>query len=108
MEGKIWLSDKALHDVREKKRFFDFTQKMASRISMGHLRYGQPMKELKMLTRLRMELKAYRKTGNMEHLINIANYAWLESEVPENPKFHFDPTAESATRAKMGGAREHS
>ena len=48
--------------------------------------------------RLGEELKAYKKTGNMEALFNIANYAWLESLAPENPKFHYDPTAKSNTR----------
>ena len=50
------------------------------------------------MTRLVMETKAYRRSGNREHLLNIANYAYLESICPENPKFHFDPEAKSATR----------
>ena len=53
------------------------------------------------MTRLGLELKAYRRTGNRELLLNIANYSWLESVAPENKKFHWDNTAESATRGKI-------
>lgn len=71
---------------------------MANRIIQGHCRYGSANRRQRYLTRMRKELEAYERTGNMEHLINIANYAHLESYAPENRKFHYDPTAPSATR----------
>lgn len=74
---------------------------MANRILQGHARYGLPDKKAKYLTRLGLELAAYKKTGNAEHLFNVANYAVLEAEAPEHPKFHFDPLAISATRGRM-------
>lgn len=52
------------------------------------------------MTRLGLELQAYRRTGNTEHLYNIANYAHLEAYAPENGKFHYDDKAESVTREK--------
>lgn len=75
-----------------------FLQMQVNRLLVGSQRYGRPKKSQKYLTRLTKELRAYRKTGNMEQLINIANYALLESIAPENPRFHFDATAESVTR----------
>ncbi len=75
-----------------------FVQKMANRILQGYTRYGGPDKSQKYMTRLRLELRAYKKTGNMEHLYNIANYAHLESIAPENKKFHYDDKADSVTR----------
>ena len=45
-----------------------------------------------------MKYGAYQKSGNREHLLNIANYAWLESLMPENSKFHWDDKVESVTR----------
>lgn len=50
------------------------------------------------MSRLAKELAAYKKTGNMEQLINIANYAILEAMAPENPRFHFDAGVDSVTR----------
>lgn len=81
-----------------KQEFFSFIQAMTNRIIQGHLRYGPANRRQKYLTRLEGELKMYKKTGNMEHLINIANYCHLESYAPEHPKFHFDNLAKSATR----------
>jgi len=48
-----------------------------------------------------MEVKAYKKTGNIEYLYNAANYCVLESLAPENNKFHYDEYASSATRGKI-------
>ncbi len=75
----------------------DFFTKMVKRIVAGQLRYEKqgPTSYLKWLEQ---ETKAYKKTGNSEHLINAANYAYLESVFPSHPKFHFDPTAKSIRR----------
>jgi hypothetical protein len=78
--------------------FFTFLQLTANRIAVGHLRYGPPNRRKKYMTRLKLELEAYENTGNMEHLLNISNYAFLESEAPQNHKFHFDPNVDSVTR----------
>lgn len=81
-----------------------FMQAMLYRAGVGNLRYGSPATRKKYLTRLFKELRAYRKTGNAEHLFNVAVYAWLETMTPEHPNQHFSMAAESATRAEMGGA----
>jgi hypothetical protein len=99
----LWVSDKLKgHNY---KHVVQFMQMMINRLLVGHVRYGAPKKEQNYMTRMLMEYKAYKRTGNMEHLINIANYCWLESEAPENKNFHFDAKVESATRAKLGGAK---
>lgn len=79
-----------------------FYQSMTNRKCVGHLRYGPPQKRQQYIKRLELELKSYKRTGNFEALINIANYAFLESQAPSNKKFHFDPAAASNTRDKMG------
>lgn len=50
------------------------------------------------MTRMRKELEKYERTGNSENLRNLFNYAWLETRAPENPLFHWNTAAESATR----------
>lgn len=83
---------------KEDIEFQFFLQMMVNRKLVGGIRYGAIQKRQKYMTRLEKELKAYKKTGNSEQLINIAVYAFLESFAPENKKFHFDANAKSVTR----------
>ncbi len=80
-----------------------YLQAMLNRILVGELRYGPPNRRKRYMRRLTLELEAYRRDGNFEHLLNICNYAYLESVEPENGKLHFDPAAASATREELGG-----
>lgn len=83
--------------------FKDFLNGMSKRIIQGHCRYGAPKKEKKYMTRLKLEVSAYSKSGNAEHLYNIANYCHLEMYAPEHKRFHFDSTVGSATRGRIKG-----
>lgn len=78
--------------------FMRWLQLMMNRWSLGGLRYGAPSIRKRYLSRLKTEIAAYEATGNMEHLLNAAVYCFLESEKPENERFHFDPTVDSVTR----------
>ena len=87
--------------------FRAFMQGMANRRAVGLVRY-KPHTDArqKYMTRLGKEFKAYKKTGNAEHLLNIAVYAYLESEAPEHKNQHWDILADSATRDEFGGGVE--
>ena len=80
-----------------------YLQAMLDRILVGELLYGTPNRRKKYMRRMSLELKAYRRDGNFEQLLNLCNYAYLESVAPENRKLYFDPTASSATREALGG-----
>lgn len=83
-----------------------FLQAVANRRCVGAYRYegcDGPDRRKRYMTRLSKELRAYRKSGNVEHLFNIAVYAFLESAAPENRKAHWDAAVESVTRGEMGG-----
>ena len=83
--------------------FKAFLQQVVNRKCVGALRYGdKPNRRKQYMSRLKKELEVYKKTGNFEQLLNIAVYAFLESAAPENRKFHFDATVESATRGEFG------
>ena len=81
--------------------FARFLQKMANRICVGHIQYGPPNRAKRYLTRLKSEVRAYQKTGNVEYLYNIANYAFLESIAPEHEKHHENNFVPSVTRGKV-------
>jgi hypothetical protein len=78
---------------------------MANRLMVGEWRYGSPQRRQRYMSRLEKEFEAYKRSGNSEHLINIANYAWLELIQPEHPQAHFNALIESVTRHRFGGSR---
>jgi hypothetical protein len=88
-------------NIEEMLFFKSFLQGILDRRIVGGMRYGPIKKKQKYLTRLSKELKSYREEGNMEQLLNIAVYCYLEAYAPENKKFHWDPTVDSVTRGKV-------
>lgn len=86
MELSIYWSDKlgAPH-----KKFQAFVQEMANRINFGHARHGFPNPEADYWHCMEREVEAYHRTGNKEHLYNIANFCELECRVPSHPKHHY-------------------
>lgn len=91
---------------RTPESFTDFVQRMANRLMVGEWRYGAPDPRQRYMSRMVEEVKAYKQSGNSEHLMNIANYAWLESVAPEHPRNHFNAYVPSATRHRFGGERQ--
>jgi hypothetical protein len=49
---------------------------------------GKP--EYDRLGSIRERLKLYKKTGNQEHLVDVANLALLEFVEPAHPRAHFE------------------
>ena len=80
-----------------------FLQAFLNRALVGQMRYGDPRAKKQYATRKELEAAEYWNGGNFENLLNEAVYCWLESQAPENKRFHFDPTAASATRERLGG-----
>lgn len=102
--GGRWSIDKALGFGYFLQKMVDkFAQGMADRLIVGIFRYdkGKPLKKAKYLTRLKAEVAEYERTGNQEHLINAANYCYLETQAPEHPKSHFKHHHKSVTRDKL-------
>lgn len=96
----LWVRDLKPH-WKTVYEFEIFIHKMAARIQVGEFRYGIPNKRKNYMTRIFMEFEAYRKSGNSEHLLNIANYCILETIAPENKKHHSDNTVDSVTRGRI-------
>lgn len=95
LDIQIYLPDTCKSPWRE---FRAFLQAMSNRYGQGHFRWGIPNKRYKYMDRAFKELETYRRTGNIENLINTANYCMLEAQCPQNPKQHFNAYAKSATR----------
>lgn len=101
MNIETWWPSGRGPNKQTRERFASFAQKMANRLVQGFFRYGDPRPEKKYLTRMEMELRAYRRSGNAEHLYNVANYAVLETVAPEHRDHHEDTTLDSVTRGKV-------
>jgi hypothetical protein len=78
----------------------DFLDAMVKRLAVGHTRYGEPKVEKTYMSRMEIELRSYKRSGNREHLFNVANYALLESIAPQHPKHHWNSHIESVTRKR--------
>jgi hypothetical protein len=90
-----------IHGAADKARAFAlFAQKMANRLIVGVFRYdkGRPLRQAQYHTRLKAEVKAYGRTGNLGHLVNAANYCFLESAAPEHKRAHWGEEHTSVTR----------
>ena len=106
MTIELKVPDSIHLDTRTTREFVAFLQAVVNRRCVGALRYGdRPTSRQRYMSRLSRELRAYRKDGNFEQLLNIAVYAFLESCAPENRKLHFDPTVDSVTRSEFGGEK---
>jgi hypothetical protein len=97
---EVWVSDRLR--VPFEREFSQFLQRMAARRDQGHAAYGTSRATKRYLSRLGRELDAYKRTGNQEHLLNVAVYAWLESVRPEREETHFDPAVASVTGREFG------
>lgn len=102
MNLPVTIPDSSTLPRAEAASFGLFLQRMANRIAVGFPRYGSPHRRKKYLSRIERELEAYKRSGNGEHLFNIANYAYLESEAPEHLDYHFNPEVDSVTRKEFG------
>jgi len=103
VEVKFWWPHGWLkRDPRRHLKFAAYVQWMVNRLLVGGLRYGPASKTQCYYKRAMMELEAYEKTGNMEHLVNVSNYGFLECQTPSIKGAHFANDVKSATRKKFG------
>lgn len=82
-----------LAELRRTEWSRPFERLMRNRLLMGAFRYGllrhKGDQGYDMIGSLEKRLSAYKKTGNLELLADIANLALLEFEHPAHPKAHF-------------------
>lgn len=70
-------------------RLAHFMQLMVNRLLFGWHRYGMPTPAQDYLRRLKEAIDRYEATGNLENLVDAANYCWLEFECPLHPQARF-------------------
>lgn len=84
----------------------DFVQKMRNRILMSHYKYGW-MKDTypdlaDAIACLEERLALFKKTGNLEHLVDVANFAMIEYLYPRHSNAHFEGTDSDKSPGLVG------
>ena len=70
----------------------EFLQRMVNRLIVGGHRHGENGARQDYLKRLRGAARRYEETGNVEFLVDVANYALLEAHYPLHQNAHFKCT----------------
>jgi hypothetical protein len=78
------------------KDYWDNIQKMANRMAFSQEKYGDmadsyPHK-VNAMANLKQRIEFYEKTGNIEWLLDAANFAIIEAVHPAHAKAHFRST----------------
>lgn len=84
---------------------FDYLRKCAVQVS--YYKYGSakdnfPCGLVDAVKSLEKKLSAYKRTGNTEYLVDVANYAMFEFMYSIHPKAHFKPTDDDKTTLPVG------
>lgn len=82
-----------LDTLRETEWSPEFEQLCRNRLILGAFRYGRfedPEKwKSDLIAGAKKKIAAYEDSGNLEHLVDLANYARLEFIRPSRPRAHF-------------------
>lgn len=83
-----------------------FVSLMRNRIVMSHYKYGwvsDTYPELAdAIESLKQRLALYEETGNLEHLVDVGNFAMIEYMRPRHPNAHFKATDSDQSPGLVG------
>lgn len=88
----------SLQELRKSQWSRPFETLMRNRLIMGALRYETMANKRKsnhsydMIGSAITRLQAYQETGNMEHLVDVANLCMLEYDAPSHRSPNWSPT----------------
>lgn len=85
----------------------DFIKQMQNRIIVSHYKYGYMSKSypelVQAIKQIEPRMQKYLETGNIEWLIDIANFAMIEYMYPSHPNAHFRGTDSSESPGLVDG-----
>lgn len=92
--GKIGHRKGSLEDLRKSEWCEQFIIYMRNRLLMGYFRYGPMGKKpgYDNVGSAKKRLDLYEKTGNLEHLVDVANLMMCEFVDGKHPNRHFYST----------------
>jgi len=91
--GSVGDKAESLDSLRQSEWCPEFEQLMRNRLLVGRFRYGRmddPNKgDYDHICSMIQRLRLYQKTGNLEHLVDVANLALVEFRHSKHPNRHF-------------------
>lgn len=98
----------SVEDILKRDFSEDFVQKMRNRIVVSHYKYGWMSESYPEIAdavaSLEQRLELYKKDGNLEHLIDVANFAMIEYMYPRHKNAHFEATDSDKSPGLVGGS----
>lgn len=95
-------------DILKRDFSEDFVQKMRNRILVSHYKYGwmaHTYPEIgDAVASLEERLELYKKTGNLEHLVDVSNFAMIEYMRPRHINVHFEAQDSDKSPGVVGGS----
>lgn len=83
-----------LESLRRSEWSREFEEHMRARLVMGRFRYGRmdraTQTNYNRVASCQARLKAYQATGNLEHLVDVANLCMMEFLHSDHPEKHFE------------------
>lgn len=84
-----------------------FVQGMSDRMAVSFEKYGPIVMayphDVDAVQCLKDRLAKYEETGNTEWLMDVANFAQIEFQLPRHPDAHYDPETKSIGRVRTDG-----
>ena len=81
-----------IEELRKTQMSERFIELMTNRMVLGTFRYGRWQDNKKKYDRIasvKKRLAEFEKTGNAEHLVDVANLLMIEFEISNHPNLHF-------------------
>lgn len=81
-----------------------FLKFMFNRLLMGRLRYGRKTPDAPkydFVKAIETKIKLYKKTRNLELMVDIGNYSMLEFHIGDHPDNHFTPFDDDGGHAEL-------
>lgn len=86
----------------------EFDELRKNRIVQSHYKYGWMSDNYPHIADavkcLEERLELYKKDGNKEWLVDVANFAMIEFKCPKHPNAHFEATSSEKSPGLVGGS----
>lgn len=101
------MAKKSIEEILETEFNKDFVELMKNRMTISYHKYGPVISNygscnVDAIKSLEKRLKKYEETGNVEWLVDVANFAMIEYMCPQHKNAHFKGTDSNESPGLVG------
>lgn len=91
---------RTLEEVKEMNVSDTFMKKMCNAMCMSAFKYGDAcdVQGAKALERIQQEIEVFKEDGNLEHMVNVANWAMMRFMFPQKKEAYRGTDSKESTR----------